>query len=113
MPYLPTTTKYKWIRQIKKDNKIISYSKPEYRKIYNSQRWRKLRAEYIKHNPLCVICKKDNRITEAKVVDHVKEIADGGDVWNVSNLQSLCDRCHRVKTARAVNNRKKKIYNKE
>tara|TARA_R100001443_G_scaffold113463_1_gene128194 strand:- start:45 stop:413 length:369 start_codon:yes stop_codon:yes gene_type:complete len=106
MPYLPTTTKYKWIRKIKKDyNK--SYSRAEYANIYQSNRWRKLRNHYIKHNPICVECERNNKITTAKIVDHIKEIADGGSVWNVSNLQSLCNRCHRVKTAHAVNRRKK------
>ena len=105
MPYLPTTTKYKWIRRIKKDyNK--SYSNPEYAKIYQTNRWRKLRGWYIKRNPICVICSMKNITTVAKIVDHIKEIADGGSIWNVSNLQSLCDRCHRVKTAKAVNRRK-------
>ena len=111
MPYLPTTTKYKWIRKIKKDyNK--SYSKAEHAKIYNSNRWRRLRNDYIKHNPLCVLCKKNNRTTAAKVVDHIIEIADGGDIWNIYNLQSLCDKCHRIKTAHAVNRRKKNNINK-
>jgi 5-methylcytosine-specific restriction protein A len=110
MPYLPTTTKYKWIRKIKKDyNK--SYSKPEYAKIYNSHRWRKLREYFIKNNPLCKICKKNNRIKESKVVDHIVEIADGGGVWDFSNLQALCDPCHRIKTAHAVNRRKKNKKN--
>tara|TARA_R100000655_G_scaffold31221_1_gene62651 strand:- start:76 stop:414 length:339 start_codon:yes stop_codon:yes gene_type:complete len=111
MPYLPTTTKYKWIRKIKKDHDK-SYSDPKYSKIYNSNRWRKLRSWFIKRNPLCVICNKNNISTAARVVDHIKEIADGGSVWSASNLQSLCDRCHRVKTAKAVNRRKYK-KNKE
>ncbi len=111
MPYLPTTTKYKWIRKIKKDYNQ-PYSKPEYSKVYNSTRWRRLRAEYIKHHPLCIECNRNNIIKEAEVVDHIKEIADGGSIWNVNNLQSLCDKHHRIKTAMAVNRRKKLKINK-
>ena len=107
MPYLPTTTKYKWIRRIKKDYVPKTYSKPEHSKIYNTTRWRKLRGYFIKNNPLCKLCKKKNITTVAKVVDHIVEIADGGGAWDFSNLQSLCDPCHRVMTAKAVNLRKK------
>ena len=105
MPYLPTTTKYKWIRKIKKDYNT-SYSKPEYAKIYQSNRWRKLRNWYIKNNPMCVMCRKKNITKAAYVVDHIIEIADGGNVWDVNNLQSLCDYHHRYKTAKAVNKRR-------
>jgi len=111
MAYLPTTTKYKWIRKIKKDyNK--SYSDPEIAKLYNTTRWKKMRGWYIKRNPICVMCKEKNIIKEAYVVDHIKEVADGGSMFDYSNLQSLCDPCHRSKTSLAVHNRYKKKNNK-
>ena len=107
MPYLPTTTKYKWLRKIKKDyNK--SYSNPELAKEYNTTKWRKLRNYYIKNNPLCVMCKNNNRIKKAYLVDHIKEVADGGEMYDYRNLQSLCDPCHRSKTSLAVYKRKLK-----
>ena len=107
MPYLPTTTKYKWIRTIKKDyNK--SYSDPELAKLYNTTRWRRLRAYYIKRNPLCCMCKDNNIIKEAYIVDHIREIADGGMMYDYNNLQSLCDPHHRSKTSKAVHRRNKK-----
>ena len=109
MPSIPTTTKYKWIRTIKKDyNK--SYSDPKLAKQYNSSRWRNLRAYYIKRNPICVMCKANDKINTAYLVDHIKEVADGGGMWDYNNLQSLCDPCHRSKTSKAVHKRKK--YNK-
>tara|TARA_R100000654_G_scaffold21267_5_gene42921 strand:+ start:12043 stop:12384 length:342 start_codon:yes stop_codon:yes gene_type:complete len=108
MPYLPSTTNYKWLRKIKKDyNK--SYSNPKYAKLYNTSRWRKMRDNYIMQNPICIICKKNNRIRKADVVDHIIEVADGGNMWELSNLQSLCDPCHRSKTSKAVHRR----YNKK
>ncbi|HYB03344.1 MAG TPA: HNH endonuclease signature motif containing protein, partial [Nitrososphaerales archaeon] len=36
-------------------------------------------------------------------VDHIIEIADGGDEFDLSNTQTICRRHHRLKTA--VNNR--------
>ena len=105
MPYLPSTKKYKWMRTIAKDRNK-SYSRPELAKLYNTTRWRKLRAYWVKHNPLCVICYKNNIINEVDVVDHIKEISDGGAMYDVNNLQSLCDRCHRIKTNKSKNKRK-------
>tara|TARA_B100000519_G_C14251244_1_gene442546 strand:+ start:3042 stop:3395 length:354 start_codon:yes stop_codon:yes gene_type:complete len=107
MPYLPTSTKYKWMRKIVKVEDNRSYSKPEHAKLYNTTRWRKMRNMHIKHNPLCVVCKKNNRIKVADVVDHIVEVADGGNMYDYTNLQSLCDYHHRSKTSYAVHRRKK------
>jgi 5-methylcytosine-specific restriction endonuclease McrA len=34
------------------------------------------------------------------VLDHIRPIAMGGDQWARDNLQVLCGRCNRMKTAR-------------
>jgi len=34
------------------------------------------------------------------VLDHIRPIAMGGDQWARDNLQVLCERCNRIKTAR-------------
>ena len=34
------------------------------------------------------------------ILDHIRPIAMGGDQWDVHNLQVLCLRCNRIKTAR-------------
>ncbi len=34
------------------------------------------------------------------ILDHIRPIAMGGDQWDVGNLQALCSRCNRIKTAR-------------
>ncbi len=31
--------------------------------------------------------------------DHITELADGGDTWDMENLQTLCSQCHKVKTS--------------
>ena len=67
--------------------------------IYYSNRWKKLRQAYIEHQPLCEHCLKLDLITPASVVDHIKEIKDGGEAWSFDNLQSLCSTCHNRKTA--------------
>ncbi|WEL95516.1 holin [Xanthomonas phage vB_XooS_NR08] len=62
---------------------------------YSSSKWRKLRAMFLKSNPLCVYCLEDNRTTAATVVDHI--VAHRGDIdlfWSEDNLQPLCQQCH-------------------
>jgi 5-methylcytosine-specific restriction endonuclease McrA len=46
------------------------------------------------------------------VMDHIRPIAMGGDQWARENLQVLCRRCNRIKTACDMGNiaRWKKYY---
>lgn len=70
------------------------------RDVYNTNRWRKLRAIVLKSSPICIICEKKNRYTSANVVDHIKPINKGGYAWEMSNLQALCAPCHNSKSAK-------------
>lgn len=66
-------------------------------KLYTQRRWRKLRARHLDQNQLCVMCKAEGRVTEAKVVDHI--VPHRGDMnlfWDADNLQSLCKPHHDV-----------------
>lgn len=55
------------------------------------------------------MCAKFGIATPAVIVDHIKEISDGGSINDPDNLQSLCFACHNKKTAdEAVKRRKKK-----
>jgi 5-methylcytosine-specific restriction enzyme A len=61
---------------------------------YNS-RWRKARATYLAHHPLCVMCKAQGRITAATVVDHIKpHKGDSKLFWDTANWQALCKPHH-------------------
>ena len=51
-------------------------------------------ALYRDHNA-CVVCGQP-----ATEVDHIVEVADGGDLYGLDNLQSLCHSCHAAKTKR-------------
>lgn len=77
------------------------------KRIYQSSRWRKLRDAHIAREPVCRHCLKYDIVTPAKVVDHIIEIEDGGEIWNPDNLQSLCHSCHNAKTAREAIKRHK------
>lgn len=64
-------------------------------------RWNKARRIFLQHNPVCVICMKEGRLTPSKVVDHI--IPHKGNkvlFWDKSNWQALCKRCHDKKTAK-------------
>jgi 5-methylcytosine-specific restriction protein A len=55
-------------------------------------RWDKARKTYLAHNPLCVMCKREGRVTPATVVDHIKpHKGDKALFWDSeNNWQSLC-----------------------
>ena len=68
----------------------------DYIKLINCHRWRKLRNEQLKRNPLCAIC--DDIATE---VHHIKPVESEKEydrmetlAYDPSNLQSLCHKCH-------------------
>lgn len=70
-------------------------------KFYNSIYWQKLRHAYIVENPLCECCLKQDKITPANHVHHIKPFLSGvddNDRWNlllnIDNLMSVCVKCH-------------------
>lgn len=69
-----------------------------YRRGYD-KRWKVLRDGYLRSHPLCSHCEAKGRIVPARLVDHIKPLADGGDRLDELNLQSLCVECHYRKTA--------------
>lgn len=57
--------------------------------------WQKARLQFLRANPLCVMCKAQGRVHAAEVVDHI--IPHKGDealFWDESNWQSLCKPHH-------------------
>lgn len=82
--------------------------KPTYRKkttnvskLYNSQKWVKLRAAYILEHPLCEDCLENGIIKPVEEVHHIRPILTGKDeleqaylAYNADNLRSLCKECH-------------------
>lgn len=76
-----------------KDENRRQHSSPG--RIYGSKRWLLLRGRVLlRDNHTCRNCGAFN----ARQVDHIKPIEDGGDRWAEDNLQTLCDSCHSAKT---------------
>ena len=92
MPTFPKAKNKRWIVETKQK----AWTDATF---YNNRRWRKVRGEYIKANPLCVHCEQKGIIEAAKICDHIIPIRQGGDKWNTCNFQSLCVSCHNKKSS--------------
>jgi len=71
-------------------------------KFYHSTQWKRLRVLHLQKEPLCIICQ-----VPGEIVDHIKEISDGGCATCLDNLQTLCQPCHNTKTSLAAKARNK------
>lgn len=101
MPTLPNSKRKPWIVAKKPKQWGQDHS------IYNSDRWRRLRAIQLNNEPCCEECRRKGRIRAATVADHVIAIQDGGEAWNIDNLQSMCAPCHNRKSGKEKRNKTK------
>jgi 5-methylcytosine-specific restriction protein A len=107
MPKLPKGKPKVWIANSKKKVRYTNKHISENTGFYHSPAWKKTRKAYIQRNPICVWCEEEGVITEGAIVDHIKEIRDGGETLSFDNLQTLCLRHHNQKTAWAKMKRRK------
>ena len=71
---------------------------PEHRNRYG-RAWKRIRDRYITAHPLCEQCERNNKITPAQEVHHIKPLSQGG-THDEQNLMALCTPCHSEITAR-------------
>ena len=77
----------------------------QYHSMYESQEWRKRRAQFLKKYPRCFVCG-----APATIADHI--IPHRGDLtlfYDDNNLQPMCQSCHSRKTMKENNNFHKEI----
>lgn len=74
---------------------------PFYIKMINSVRWKQLRAEKLRNNPICEVCETNDLSTLATEVHHKipvesvpRELGMRQLMFDYNNLQSLCHACH-------------------
>ncbi|MBO9612531.1 MAG: HNH endonuclease [Dyadobacter sp.] len=80
----------------------------EVRKIRDCREWRdRVRPQQLRDFPYCQICDRKGRLVEAVQVDHIVPLEVGGAPFDPKNLQSLCKRCHTIKSAEEARHRKK------
>ena len=89
-----------------KRERHIAYQKTrsdgEHTKIYGTKAWKLARKAALQRDQgWGVICKE----RPADLVDHIKELKDGGQPYALDNLQSLCNKCHNRKTAEVAKER--------
>ena len=71
---------------------------------YKSRKYQAIRKQAIERDRgLCRECFKKGVIKPFNDVDHINNIAQGGDFYDVNNLQLLCTECHRIKTSKEAN----------
>ena len=66
--------------------------------LYNTKQWKALRLAMLQDEPLCRECRAADKITLARVLDHIQPVRLGGEMWEQSNLQPLCVSCHQRKS---------------
>ena len=74
-------------------------------RIYDTRRWKRIRAQQLRREPLCRMCLDVQRAVPAVDVDHIKPIADGGEPFAFDNLRSLCHSHHAQVTHAAQHGR--------
>jgi 5-methylcytosine-specific restriction enzyme A len=63
--------------------------------LYETPRWRKMRAQHLREHPCCVMCMSLGFDTPALIVDHRQpHRGDTRQFFDPSNLQSLCKLHH-------------------
>lgn len=91
MPNVPKRKQRPWLQGQNKASK----QRIERNKFYQTNAWRTLRNMFIKRHPLCVECDGIGQ-----VVDHIIPIKQGGDSLEWDNLQTMCHRCHNIKSGK-------------
>lgn len=75
------------------DSLYIQHRTASGRSVYDTQ-WKLLSKSYITLHPLCVVCGEI-----AKDVDHIIPVRIAPEkMYDVSNLQSMCHKCHSKKS---------------
>lgn len=80
----------------------------EIKKIRMSRYYRDtVRTQQLLDFPICKKCEEKDILKEAVQVDHIIPLEEGGEPYDPSNLQSLCFRCHVLKSASETRARRK------
>lgn len=64
-------------------------------RLYDRQRWHRVRARELARDPVCEGCEEQASMH----VDHITPLDQGGAPYDPENLQALCIPCHNEKTA--------------
>ncbi len=89
------------INKPKKTRKNENALRGERMEIYNTARWRELRAAKFRANPLCEKCLEEGRVKPTEDIHHKVSFMSVYDrdqrlrlAFDYENLMSLCKQCH-------------------
>ncbi len=71
---------------------------PAVQRLYNSTRWKRIRAAQLKEEPCCRECAKKGQRVRATEVDHIEPHKGDPIKFFAGPFQSLCHTCHTAKT---------------
>lgn len=75
--------------------------------VYQGKRWKAVRQLVLSRDEFCCVeCMKNGFVVAASVVDHILPINEGGAIYEMSNLQSLCSTCHNSKSGGEAHKKK-------
>jgi len=66
----------------------------QYRDLYKTDAWRRLRLAHLSKEPLCRMCADEGRTVAATIVDHVNRHFSDWTMFFGGELQSLCKQHH-------------------
>lgn len=96
MAFLPKPIQLPWAIAPQKK----AWNQNEDIKDYKSSRWVKLRKVHLSEHPYCVQCEKQGIVKLGRVVDHIQPVRLGGAMFDLDNLQTLCDSHHNSKSSK-------------
>lgn len=72
------------------------------RRLYYTARWGRVRRLVLaRDDGLCQECSRDGRVQTGNQIDHILPAEEYPELfWELSNLETLCRRCHTAKTRR-------------
>jgi 5-methylcytosine-specific restriction enzyme A len=85
-------------REVFKNQKqLVTIDYKERNRFYQRKAWKDARAAQLRREPLCRECRRNGKLVEAVIVDHIVPISLGGSDYDPANHQSLCLRHHAIK----------------
>jgi len=86
----------------RKKTKLVTRNKAAYQDIYQDPRWKRLRAQKLRDNPICERCEKKGIVRQTEEIHHKKpfEISANREelehlAFDYYNVISLCIPCHK------------------
>lgn len=74
-------------------------AKQAYRHLYNTAAWKRLRLVILRRDPLCKLCKDQERPRPSGVADHIHDHkGDPRLFYDPNNLRGVCKPCHDERT---------------